>query len=104
MDLMARHALLARAKQVHRLEPQVQRYMGGLEHRADRHAELPFAWAAAPQAHAATLNPCDPVEAPTTRANRAVRPQDAFEFGIGSGLVMEEIGGKGGTVRHGLSP
>src|SRR5437763_15448437 len=76
MDLMAAHSLLAGAEQVHRLEPQVQRDMRGLENRADRDAELALAWAAAPQTHAPALYLRDPIHAAAAGANRAVRPQD----------------------------
>jgi len=70
MDLMAAHALLAGAKHVRGLKPQVQFDMTGLKHGANRHGELTLAMAATLQAHASRLAADDsnPIQATAARA------------------------------------
>ncbi len=101
VKLVGGEALLAGAKQVRRLKPQVQLDVGGLEHRADRHRELLLAGAAAAKAHATALDGSDPLDGAAVRAGRTSGPQQALKLGEGGGFVVEEGGGKGG---HGLTP
>ena len=94
--LVAGNALLAGAKQVHRLKPQVHRDVAVLENGADFDGELFAALVALPKpdpgrfaAHLA-----DPVGTPTMRANRPFRPNSGFNPSDSGGFGLHDFGGK----------
>jgi len=94
--LVAADALLAGAKQVHRLEPQVHRDVAILEHGPDLHGELLAALVALVEANTGRLSGHlpDAVEAPAMGANRAVGPYAGLNPGDSGGLVLEDFGGQ----------
>lgn len=103
MDLVAAHALLAAAKKVSGLKPEMELDVAGLEHRLDRGRKLLLAVAAATKADPTTLHKCNPIQAAAMRTDGAFRPNQAFKLGISGGFVVKELGGKCGTG-HGVTP
>jgi hypothetical protein len=77
MDLVAAHALLAGAKHVRRLKPQIKLHMAALENGSHRCGELALAMAATLQAHASRFAADDSnsIQATAARADGAIRPQ-----------------------------
>ena len=73
------------------LKPFVERDMTGLENGPDLHGELPPTMPALVKAYpmARTVELVPPLQAATMRANGTVRPQQAFQLGIGRVFVMK---------------
>jgi hypothetical protein len=82
------YALARRHKQVHRVDPLVQRNMAALEYRGGAHRKVFLALVAAIEA-ASPFG--DPLAKPANRAARAVRPQPTFEVGPRLFLVREHL-------------
>jgi hypothetical protein len=91
VELIAAHPLLAGAEQVRCLKPLVQRHMALFKNGPDLDRELLPAVVALPDAHAAagTAEPTVATDAATLRADRAIRPQDAFQHREGRGVIVE---------------
>lgn len=94
--LVAGNALLGRAKQVHRLQPQAHRDVAVLENSANFDGELFPALVALPEADPGGLaaHLADPLNTPAMRANRTVRPYSGFNPSYCSGFVLHYAGGK----------
>src|SRR5579883_54 len=96
MELVAADALLAGAKQVHRLQPQVHGDVAGLEDGPDLHGELLPALVALPKADtggfAAHLG--DALDSAAVRADRAFRPHAGLNPRDSVGFVLQDAGGK----------
>lgn len=87
---MRADALLGGSHQVNRLKHLVQGDMRGLENRADFHSELLAAVAALTEAKARLAKIVMLLgDGTAVRANRAVRPQNAFKMGESCGFVVE---------------
>jgi hypothetical protein len=104
VQLVAAHALLAGTEKVHRLQPNMQLYVAGLEDRADFDSErLPASVAfvdADTGAFASQRSAL--IDNAAVRARPTIRPQSRLDEPIGGFFAMEMIGGKDG--RHGVSP
>src|SRR5436190_23590768 len=92
LQLQSRNAFLGAAQDGEGHQPSSDRQMGAFHHRADRHAELLGATTVA-LPHAGTMLLAFQfrvtVNAPTMRANNAIRPADSFQpF---AGLVFGEF-------------
>ncbi len=74
-----------------RLKPLVQRHMALLKNGPDLDGKLLPAVVALPHAHAAAgaAEPTAATDAPTFRADRTIRPQDAFQHREGCGVIVE---------------
>ena len=91
MKLVGADALLAGRHQIHRLQPQTQRDVGHLEHRAHRHGEGLAALVALLDANAGALaDLANPINAAALRANRAIRPDAGLYVSVGRFFVVEE--------------
>ena len=99
VKLVGADALLARAHQVHRLEPEVQRDVAALKYRAHLDGERLAAGVALVDADASAgaLELADPLIALATRADRTLRPDARFDVGIGGLFVMEVQGAENGV-------
>jgi hypothetical protein len=96
--LVAGDALLAGAKQVHRLKPQVHGDVAVLENSANLDGELLAALVAFPEANPGRLatHLADPVNPAAVRANRAVRPHSGLNPSDSGGFGLHNLGGKDG--------
>src|SRR4051812_46849409 len=103
MDLMAANPFLAGSNQVGDLQPLVCRDVRAFENSTDLGRELLLALQATPQPRSRGLatNDRDPLIATAVRANRAVRPYDAFQLRDGGELIVEIWRGQGA---HGPTP
>jgi hypothetical protein len=96
------NALAGRHKQVHRVNPLVQRNVAALKYRASAHCEVFLALIAAVKT-ASTFR--YPLAQAADRATRAVRPQPTFKVGSGRLLVrehLEKLEGRDCALAHGL--
>src|SRR5689334_9703067 len=77
LKLARAKSLLAAAKQVEGLEPDVQRHMAGLEYRPDTHGKLLTASVAFPKAgaHRLPFEPASRLQDSTVRTYWAIRPE-----------------------------
>ena len=94
VQLVGGDTLLAGAHQEDRLQPLRHRQLRLLEDRAHADGELLTALAAVLQAEAnpllrVRLDGVDAVAAAAVRADRTLRPQDAFNEGEGGGFIVE---------------
>ena len=91
VKLVARNALLGRAEQVDRLQPDVQLDVAALEHGADLDGEGLAAGVALVEADAGGLAPHlrDALAALAMRAHRAFRPHACFEPSVGGFFVQQ---------------
>src|SRR5262249_29476366 len=105
VKLVAADALFAGAKQVDRLQPDVQRDVAGLHDGADGHGERLAADVALAHAGlgALALHPAHPRRFAAARAHRAVRPETRLDERQRGGFVVEMFGGKQG-LRHRCAP
>ncbi len=103
-ELVGAHTLLAGAKQVHCLQPDMQFNMAGLEDGADLDSKGLAAGVAFVHPDAGALAPQWPalVDNAAVRTWPAIGPQPRLDEPIGGFFAMEMIGGKDG--RHGVSP
>jgi len=105
-ELVRAHALLARAHQMERHDPLVERKMAALHHSADRDREGPPASIALEQAGpmALALQALHVVNLAAVRAERAVRPADTFQVSPGGIVIVEHAVGEVGNVRIAYLP
>ena len=104
VQLVGTHAFLAGCHQVHRLQPDMQLHMAGLEHSADLDGEgLPAGVALihADPGAVALQRPAFVNDA-AMRTWAPVRPQSRLNEPIGGFFTVKMWGGKDG--RHGVSP
>ena len=87
-QLQAADALAGRHKQVHGIQPLVQRNMGALENRAGSHGEILLALVAAV---VTILAHRDALADPADRANDASGPEARFEVDTGRFLIGEHL-------------
>jgi hypothetical protein len=104
VQLVAAHALLAGTEQVHRLQPDMQLHMAGLEHGADLHSKGLPAGVALVDADpgAVALQGSTFIDHSAVRAWPTVGPKSRLDEPIGGFFTVEMCGGKDG--RHGVSP
>ena len=103
-ELHGRNALASRHKQVHRVNPFVQRNVRALENRSDANREVLLALIAAIKSALAGRNT---VAKPTNRAARAVRPKAAFKIDPRCLLVwepLEKLEGRNCALGHRATP
>jgi hypothetical protein len=96
VELVAADALLAGAKQNHRLKPNVHRDVAGLEDGPDLYGEGLTAVVALIDADAGALalQLGDPVQTAALGADRAMRPDARLNVGVGGFLVVKVRGAK----------
>ena len=101
VKLMRTNALLRRAKKIDRLKHLMQREVGRLENRANLHRELLAAIGALVKANAgfAQIIMLAAYRA-AMRANRAFRPQNAFEMSESCAFIVKVTSGNCGSDRH----
>jgi len=87
-ELHRGYALAGRHKQIHRVNPLVQRNMATLEYRAGAYRKVFLALVATVEAASAFS---DPLAKATNRAARAVRPKPSFKVCPGRLLVREHL-------------
>jgi hypothetical protein len=87
-ELHGRNALARRHKQVHRVNPLVQRNVAALEDRPGAHREVLFALVAAVEA---TSPCCDALAHTAHRATRAIGPKPPLKIRPGRFLVREHL-------------
>ena len=107
LDLAGADALLAGAKQVDHLQPQMQRQMRGLKDGPHAHGEWLAAVIALVEAHAggcaSHLADARSISVAAVRADRTVRPKLRFDIGE-SAFFGLELGGIEHRLGHGTSP
>ena len=96
VKLVAGDTLLAGAKKVHRLQPNIHRDVAILEYGPDLHSELLAALVALVEANAGrfTGHLADALETPAMRANGAFRPHPLFNPSDCGCFVFHNIGGQ----------
>lgn len=104
VKLDAADALAGRDKQIHRVEPLVQRYFGSLENGPGANGEIEQTSIAAVEA---ALAGADAIDLATRRAGGPVRPALRLEIGAGALLIGEHLeqlecayGGLGHGVKY----
>lgn len=100
-QLKAGYAFAGRHKQVHRVNPLVQRNVAALEYRAGANGKVLLTLVAAVEA---ALAGRDPLAKPANRTGWAVRPKPGFEIGprrFRVGDQGEQFKGRYGTFAHG---
>jgi hypothetical protein len=103
-ELHGRYALARRHKQVHGINPLVQRNVAALENRAGAHRKVFLALVAAIEAASPRR---DPLAHAANRALRAVRPQPPFKIRSGRFLVrehLEKLEGRNRALGHRVTP
>ncbi len=100
--LVAAEPLLAAANQIDALQPLMHRNVAVLEYGSDRGGKLLAAGIALQRAgfRALTVQPTNAVGISAMDANRAVGPDDAFQFRDRSGFIVEEGGRENGHGKH----
>ena len=99
-ELHARDALAGRHKQIHRVNPLVQRNVAALEYRASAHRKVFLALVTAIEAF---LPNRDALAQSADWAFRPIRPQTAFQIGPGRLLIrehLEKLEGRNGAFGH----
>ena len=103
-ELHGRNALASRHKQIHRVDPLVQRNVRPLENRSGSNREVLFALIAAIKSARPNRNT---FAKPTNRAARAIRPEAAFEINPRRLLVgehLEKLEGRNCALGHRATP
>jgi hypothetical protein len=91
--LIARNSFFGRAKQIHRLQPQMHGDVAVLENRSHLHSELLAALVALVEADAGrfAIHLADAIKPAAMRANRTVRPHAGFNPCESDSLVLEDF-------------
>ena len=93
MKLVRADALFSASHQINSLKPKTKRDMAGLETRPDRSTERLAALIALVDANpgALAMKLPDPLYADAVRAHGPVRPEAAFDVGIGGVFIVEVL-------------